>query len=468
MMLSFREFIAGNLGDFHSQVMEPNSARVASTMLRWSTSLVPWWAIQRHGELLTTAEPTDTYAVRVPYERTMVTRLGSDIQKRIQIKFGTGDSNAPVPFTLIRRSSIPSFGLEDQVAGLSLDATEPDPNTTLMLGEQGEYLLWGWPDVPERISEAVLQESPRYLVPVPAGLHPRSIISGQRTLLEGIDFAVGRGVVLFRQHPEELFGASAFFICRAATVSEPHLFDHLFSAGGTRDVRDIGRLVKGQFGQKILERALACVAGLHVIRRESKLLDISQADTGYHYVFDTGLVRAEYAHTPLEVDTTYPDGTIIGQEMIKVRRPIPGSARWYRDGIDWSSGLSLDEFCGVQGLTAPNYPVRVEIPTGGSTGSLRHARMWLLGSDEARTRYWTAVKRAEIQTGKTLAAALGLTNEGDSTVVNPIDTLFTLGGLVNSALLVELKMDKLPGVARSRVVDFLRREKPTASTLIIR
>lgn len=464
MILQTREHAAGHVGDFHTQVMTHESRRLAGNLMRWANTVIPWGVIPEMGQLLTTAKPVLKQNVLVPYRQDLVEVTGPDLQKRIRVKFGdaTGAS-----YTIIRRSSVPDFGLAGLSVGVAVDELDPAFNNQLLFGERCEYILWNNPGgLPGSPSEALLNNYSTWIVPIPDTLHPLTIQAPDRLLLEGVDFTVGDGALIFREHPHDLFGEKLEFMCRSALVDEPHLFDHIFSTAGIKDVSDIARIRHGKFGAKLLARAIARVAGLEVLDVESTLLEVITRCNGCYYRFDTGMVKAAYRHTNLIAGTTYPAGTIIGGEMIVVRRPVPGSVRWYRDGVDWNTGLSLDSFCAVPGLTAPDYPVRVEVTS--STGDLKHAQMWLLGTDEARARYWTMCKRAEQQTGLTLAAALGLANEGDVAVVNPIDVIFDLGALSLSALIVELKMSNLPSVVRRRVVEFLQREKPAASTLIIR
>lgn len=462
MKLSERERCVTASGDFAQTVMRGSSLDDVRKLVRWSLTNSAYSGFNCWTNEMTAGGITVPTVGRQEFPD-KIDMLGPDLQKRIQVQYGIGDT----AFTIIRRSSVPDFGLEYTTYALS-EYDEASLQNKILLGQQCEYILWEQDPVTatEAIpAEVLLQRSPLWLVPIPLDLTPAAIISHGRTLLLGVDFFVGSGVLILQEHPSALWDHNAFCY-RTAFQRVPHILDHVVESCGVSSIRDIIRLRKGHFAASAIRLACARVAGLSITPKAGILDEARPLCQGYEYRFEFGIMQAPYDHDMLEVGVEHPADTIAGAEMIKVHKRIPGSISWHRSEIDWSGGLSLDAFCPVKGLVAPDYPVKIEVTS--QTGDLDHAQMWLVGTDEARAQYWEWCKQAEIKTGFTLAAALGLTNIGEFVFKNPIDVLFEYGNLCNSAVVVTLRTSALTGLARRRIVELLDREKPAGAILIIR
>jgi hypothetical protein len=141
--------------------------------------------------------------------------------------------------------------------------------------------------------------------------------------------------------------------------------------------------------------------------------------------------------------------------------------KWWQ-AVDWGAGLLLDDICPVKGVVVPNRPVGVEAwDVNEETGKF-HLRPYLVFPDnDTRDAYWLMTRDAELRTNRWLNDRVGIQQAGDTTRINMLDLMFeqVLG---NRAVVVDIDTVALGDVVSSRVLAFLRDEKPVGAVVIVR
>lgn len=458
-LIETRSASAASGGDLHKLIMDDRSAGDLINLSRMV------WGFPMHlgitnlaSDVLGGIKHDGMKLIR--YDPSKVAVTGPDLNKRISTTWSEGG----VGFMVARRSSIPDFGVDNFAALKGVDETDDDLDKRLIFGPSDEYLLWPI-DQQSAASDQLLKAFPTYLVPIPENIEPTSIVGKDRTLLEGIDFFAGIGVLLFRQDPSIVLPDPGCLVCRSSTSSFSNSMNFIWGVDRTSSVQSIAAVMRGGTSVTDLERACREEAGMKFIREDSVLQEIIPFRGGTVYRFDKSIVWIGYQHTPLVVGGQYSSGYCIGGDMLRIFGPT-GRPGWHRDpDINWGPGMDLGRNLMIPGLRVPDYPVSVTYSS--STGSLDHVRLWLEGTDEARATYWSHCQAAEIATGYTLAVALNMNASSQPMSVNAIDLFFQHGTLNESGIIAQLKLSRMPRGARYRVADLLQREKPTGSTLVI-
>lgn len=395
-----------------------------------------------------------------PIRKGSIGYLGPDLQKRVTTVYNDGETT----FRVIRRSPVPDYGFE-QSAYLVASSTDQDEEF-IIAAENAEYLLWPVLEAdPPAPTKALLSVSPIWLLPCPRDISPTSLFSSRGILTEGVDFWSDDGVILLPAHPDELF-PDGVLVALAARQQGTHPLEYVYAIDDLKaPTRVFAEIARGNLTVDRMLEAGAAILGLARTPQDGVLNRVRPRFDGFEYDFDYGLISAtHYQHEPLIEGQWYPKGTIIG-ELIKGSGPVPGSDQWHRQ-FAWGSAtpISLDNICPVKGLILPDYPVTIDAYA--QTGSLIHARIWMIGSDAARAAYWAWCKAAEVTTGYTLASSISISAVGQSITANPIDTLFS-AGLSRSALVFEVHLEQFSKILKDRVLNYWRREQPSGAQMFI-
>lgn len=227
-------------------------------------------------------------------------------------------------------------------------------------------LTWGGAQVSRNLKLAVpitavsqVADSPRpqWTMPIQLPIVPLTIHTrkGPRSL--GVDFNFADGVITWLESPYDLFFLPEVLVL-TYEETPPTLWNYTLRLDdATEPVEEVVKYYRRSQDPSQFERAIAAAAGYAVLPFTSTLRAVS----GSRYVFDDGVITADYTHTPLTVGQTYEAGTIIG-DMVKVRAAPASGGSWYRE-FDWSHGLSLDTLSPFRGLRVRDELRRLQTTT---------------------------------------------------------------------------------------------------------
>ena len=426
-------------GSFWSGSIDPEQAPLIGALTRINET-----RIGREFEFLKSRLTGQGYAVRE--QRTLrvapkdVILFGVDLQRRALAKFDGGYTLRPVA----------ADAREDGMLLVGEDA----------VGTDGGIIIFPIPGTTTANPTQLDQWQTRWLVALTEPIVPLVLRGLTGDLVVGVDFLCRDGVLHFFQNPCDLFELPAVVVvsCEMPAESVMHYTlkcDQVFAGNEALVAYKRKAQTPDNFG-----RALAVVAGMAVLVKAGKLIEVLPLAFGYRYVFAEVVVEADYTHEPLTKGNTYPEGYIVGQQIKLTTGMQKG---WYR-ALDWSSGLSLDGLCPFSGLTAPDAQRRAYTTTALGDGRY-NVRIQLDGPEDVQERFWTRVAQGERRSGKYLFDLLGMTGAG-SLSVNPVDVFFDLL-LERNALVIDLN-----GIAAnenlSRVLRFIADEKPTGVVVITR
>lgn len=220
-----------------------------------------------------------------------------------------------------------------------------------------------------------------------------------------------------------------------------------------------------------LRLALCEVAHLVILPQDSVLQAAHEDGKKTVYTFNNFNCVVRYTHDALTVGETYPAGTIIGGEYIKVYSATSGNAeQWWRK-LDWSDGLVLTG--PFAGLTIPDRIVRFYWVSDwtDTTGTTRkHIRADFDDSDTALLdRFWQQIHDSEERTERTLTdvSELSTVDEGVDVNLNILDFYFRQI-YKDRGVVIDLRTAELGDRIDRAVNSFLRRELPVGSIPIKR
>ena len=147
-----------------------------------------------------------------------------------------------------------------------------------------------------------------------------------------------------------------------------------------------------------------------------------------------------------------------------MRSATNSNSAWWA-ALDWSDGLSLDGLCAFPGLTAPNEPRRAYAVDEDDDV---HVRIDLDGPTAQQDLFWASVKRNELLTGNYLNAVVGLSSISDVKFVNPLRLMFEYLLGACGIVITRRNVGQWSGSNRARFENFVSREKPLGSIIIVR
>jgi hypothetical protein len=220
-----------------------------------------------------------------------------------------------------------------------------------------------------------------------------------------------------------------------------------------------------------LRLALCEVAQLQILPEDAQLEQVYATGRYTVYTFANFNIVVKYKHEALIVGVTYPAGTVIGSEYIKVYSQQAGvPEQWWRV-LNWTDGLPMS---GVfTGLVIPDALVRyywVEDWEDSDGNTRKHIRADFSPSQPTlQDRFWQHVHTAEQRTQLTLADTpeLAAVEDGADVRVNMLDFYFR-NLLGSRGIVVDLRTDELGDKIDRAVRSFIRREAPVGSLVIVR
>jgi hypothetical protein len=398
--------------------------------------------------LLGAKEITEVH-VTLQFKASDVLQIGADIQQRITTIFSDGVTS----YVLLRIPPNYDLGLQ----GLEALRTE---NWLLIDSLAGQYMFFpigagGVSNVSINPPDLYL----RYLVPIEHGFRPAAIATLTRDMVAGLDFLACDGFLVFNEPPETLFPDGRILV-RAGRRSVDSLFSYTLRVDQPSGVQHIANYYRNNQSAAAFQLAIAEACGLIVLPRTSLLNEILTFGNTTRYIFQEGVVDVCYPHPLLQLGVVYPKNLIIGNG-VQVASATSSSGQWWQ-ALDWSQGLCLDSLCQTKGLVIPNKNCRV---WAASHDTDYHVRIDFQGAPAALNAFWAGVKESELATGIYLNRVIGLTSLSQQVFLNPLNLYFTYL-LGPKALVVQLNTPD--GPYRQKALDFIHREKPVGSIVIIK
>lgn len=338
--------------------------------------------------------------------------------------------------------------------------TGPNPNDFW----RSNYTIEGTSYPVVRLEPEGYQGEPRYAVPIPAGLSPVVIAARQadRSLVCGIDFESSPGFITLRESPGDVFFAGSFTVLSGyQDLPLPYNYS-LHLNGSPRGHAFVAAYYRGAGSVVSFERAAAQAAGLLVLEQDDKLLYKRQlTSTVVRYVFAVGGAEdVDYPHAPLVTGREYPRGYIVSAGF---RVTAASTSGWLRRA-GGAGTVSLDGALPVKGLSLPDARIHVDYSAVDATGR-PHARLYFAGEYNARVALWEAQRQHELLTGVFLSDMLGLGPTNPTGLVDFHAILETYYG--DRLLLLRPGLDAAPAVYRQRLDEFVTREKPLGSVVLV-
>ncbi len=301
-----------------------------------------------------------------------------------------------------------------------------------------------------------------YILPIPSDLTPIIIATKfqDRVLLQGIDFETGPGYLVMRESPGELFFAGGFTVL--AGMLELRLpYDFTMQVNGPAFGHTfIAAYQKGSVSQGSFEKAAAQACGLLVLEADDTLLMATRLTAEItRYIFQNlGVVDIDYPHAALEPGRDYGKGFLVGNGFRVMSGQTSG---WLRRAVG-------DRTVSVEGVTSvPNLylPPGMALAYYAEEGDAPHARVHLQGNELSLVAYWALQRQHERLTGLYLADTIGMTAERPRVTVDMHALIETFYG--KRLLLVLPELDGAPASYKKRLSEFVLREKPVGSAVLI-
>ena len=451
-LLSQRYDLYGRLGDLWSQKLKGSEQQKARHM----AALTRHTASQAHlisGMQLLAGQSTSIREnLDLNYKQADVIPIGANLQTRNRVNFSDGTT----AFTFWRRPAAGSW--EFSFTGHTPAAGEDD---ILLSTETDDILLMpgGTLNIPMPEDWAV-----NYLLKIPFNLTPLKLRAADgRALFAGADYVCGVGVLGFLHHPDTIFTGQTVHVASAFKV-EDHPFNYTLQVDPVfGSVEDIATYQRGAQTPSTFLRALARACNFQVAPAASMVHEVMRGGGRFFYGFDWGIIAVDYPHEKLHVGDSVVAGEIIGQP-ISMRSAINSNSAWWA-ALDWSDGLSLDGLCAFPGLTAPNEPRRAYAVDEDDDV---HVRIDLDGPTDQQDLFWASVKRNELLTGNYLNAVVGLSSISDVKFVNPLRLMFEYLLGACGIVITRRNVGQWSGSNRARFENFVSREKPLGSIIMVR
>lgn len=211
------------------------------------------------------------------------------------------------------------------------------------------------------VSQIASSPRPTWRIAFSEDIEPVTIQTKLGVRVQGVDFTVGEGELLWFESPYDLFDLPVVQVLtyREFPVSLWNYSLRLNSRAA--DPAEVTRYYRIKQDPAQFQRAIAAAAGYTVLPFTS----ILRAVQGSRYVFDAGVLEARYQHAALETGKLYTEGTIIG-DMVRVHTAETQGEDWYRN-LDWTQGMALDDLTQFPGLRVPDEQRRVAATTESET-----------------------------------------------------------------------------------------------------
>lgn len=283
---------------------------------------------------------------------------------------------------------------------------------------------------------------------------PYSIQTQNRLLFLGIDFYYAFNYLWFVENPITLFPEGAVNVHEKEEFSNS-LYNFTFGTNTAfKNIDLISNYLRNTQNRKSLKLALASILNLPVIRKGGYLYGKKIYNDHVAYVFENESINVYYEHEHLYPGAIYEKDQLIDDPIFVLTKTTPD---WYKV-INWSDGLSLDNFTHFNGLSLKNEAVNIEAVSINTKYNKIHVRFPL--NEEipgTADKYWAHIHEVEDTTGNFLNDILELQNVGDTKQENAIDLFFRL--LLNRIGIIII-VDETKTAFTDEAILFLRQNIP--------
>jgi hypothetical protein len=308
---------------------------------------------------------------------------------------------------------------------------------------------------------------PLYFVPIPYGYEPICITAPTKELTVSCSFRIGNGYILFFEDPYFLFPNNTITF-RSLIIRQSHVMDYTYQTDNIySDGRYIADYMRKTHSAVALKLALAEIAGLPILHEAATLQQIYENYDNTIYEFDNQILEVPnyIEHTALNVGTVYPEGTILGEDYIKIYSASNVSdTPWYRtsdlNSIWTTEGLSLNSITPFGNITVPDSTGTFAY--NGATGGTAH--YYLTGITGSNTGgYWNFIRSSETYTNRYLSSIAGVTFGATANCIN-----FYFDNMLSyNSIIIKLRTEELGEEIHGNVMSFIRRNLPINVTPII-
>ena len=438
--------ITGMLGSFWSRAVTDKTKAEARTLATLSAHAPGLRQLEVPMRKLLSAGVAPVEGVRVPYLEGDFIYVGQDMVAAWRSELNLPDGTS---FRVARRNLANTATFGQLLIGSDGRPLGKDLGTLLSLFES---------------EDGMTGSDPLYIIPLPPGLNPIVIATRDpdRDLIQGIDFETGPGYLIMRESPGSTFFAGGFVVTHGTQkLRRPYDFTMQMN-GDSFGHSFVAAFYRGSSSRTSFERAAAQAAGMFVLERDDSLISVQELNpTTARYVFLlTGVVDVEYPHTRLLPGYDYTKGLIVSNGFRIVGAGTPG---WLgRAAGDLT--LSLDGMLSVTGLSLPPGPMHAYYSEISESGK-PHTRLQFAGMPANLNAFWSFQKNHELATGQFLSDTIGLSPTNPIVTVDFHAMLETFYG--DRVLLVLPELEGAPDIYRRRLADFLQREKPMGSVLLV-
>lgn len=465
-ILSNRHNIFGKLGDFWYRQLSESASR-GTQFARSFTHLVD--ASSAIGSMQSLAQrfAGSSYNIKsnytIKFNPADVSVINVDLNQRsVTGSYPTLTINKEGQYVLQTSSYLQIVGLTGAAA---TEVTETGLENVLGDNDYGGLIA---PVEDRQIVINADEARPLFYLPIPLNVCPVCITTLTDELTVGYSFITNPGYILFYDNPLDLFPDSQI-VCRSAYVLESHPMDYTYQVDNVYSAGNyVARYMRMTSSAKALRLALAEIAGLPIIKKESVLQAIYSGLNATTYEFDTEVIRVPnyIEHTTLTVGTTYAADTIIAEDYIKVfTAGNSDGSPWYRatdlQDVWTADGLQLNGVTPFSSLVVPD--VTGTFGYNGSTAGGGTAHLLISGLTGATAAYWNYVATSESYTNKYIADIPGVTA---GATANCIDFYFD-NMLTYNSIIIKLRTQELGSEIHSNVLSFIRRDLPVNLTPII-
>lgn len=441
--------VMGMLGSFWSRVVTSKAQAEARAIATQSTNAPGLRRLEMPVRKLLSERASPVENVRVPFLEGDFVFIGPDMVAGWRSEF---EAPAGTAFRIVRR-----------------DLSDPVPRSQLLLGSNGRPLgenLGGLLSVFASEDGMTGMES-LYVLPLPPGLNPIVIATRDedRHLVQGIDFETGPGYMVMRESPGQTFFAGGFTVVYGTQAMRlPYSYTMQIN-GDAYGHAFVAAYYRGACSLASFERAAAQAAGLLVLEQDDTLVSASPLASPVaeitRYVFlKAGAVDVSYPHRKLTPGSDYAKGTIVSNGFRVVGA---GGEGWLRRAADGRT-LSLDGVLSVANLYLPHgLTTAYQVETG--AGGKPHARLQLIGSPSDLLALWSLQKNHELRHGEYLATQIGMNATEPRVSFDMHGMLESFYG--NHLLLVLPELTGAPANHLSRLLEFVRREKPLGAAVLV-
>jgi len=393
--------------------------------------------------------------------------IGPNLQQRIRTLWN--NSGYTGGYVLQR---VPEANAEYPIVGYTPVAGEsltPTGGVSLMLTESMEYWLFpgngGLQVLSPKQNEVIL----KYAVPIPAGYFPTSLRNSKgKEFTLGIDYNQSGNLLMFNsEHPDKLF-PNRCIIAPGGWENTLGPLNYTLGLDNVAASPFVAEYLRTNQSAIAWTRALAVASGFYVAVQDFVVcnVDIRGVDT-FYTTTDGEVIKISYPHRALASGDVINKGDIVGQPLKIFYMRNSADTEWWTQ-LNIGQGVNMDGLCPFKGIVMPNYIVGARYLN--TVGTNYTVDFPLLGNAESITKFWYAVRRNELLTGKFINSAItpapGVTPASGPIGINPTRLMFDYA-LTETLWVVERYQFPNWGTdIKMKYNQFINAERPFGSLII--